>query len=219
MTGVSCASRPCLPAGTCSTSTCRGLRPCTYRTSPLAPAPPSRRTRRPAVAGLAESVVVEGAGSASTPGTRVRHPLRSRGPARHPGPAIEHVRLDQGRSGDLADIAVERHGDHDVGVRLGHQREPVPVRRHQFHLPVQRRRASRTRHRLHPGSADPVGGRIGRVRQHAGRGDQCHHAPGKRALPVRRRVLRADQRPDQSSGALPTLVLARHRALPARPVP
>ncbi len=35
-------------------------------------------------------------------------------------------------------------------VRLGHQREPVPDRRHEHHLSVQRRRANRAGRRFHP---------------------------------------------------------------------
>ncbi len=134
------------------------------------------RTAVLTVAGLAVSVAVEGAGAhldARNPGCR--DPIRTRGSARHSDAAIEHVRHDQGRPRDLAHLAVERHGHHGVGVRIGHQREPVPVRRHELHLPVQRGCTSGTWHRLHPGSARPVRRRLGRVRQHAGRRDQRDH--------------------------------------------
>ena len=122
------------------------------------------------LAGLAESVVVEGAGSridARNPGFGTRFGPETQ---RDPDPTVEHVRLDQGRARSLAHLAVERHrDDHGLGVRLGHEREPVSHRRHELHLPVQRRRAIRAWHRLHPGSAGPVRRGIGRVRQHAGR--------------------------------------------------
>ena len=156
------------------------------------------------LAGLAESVVVEGAGSrieARDPGFGTRfgpEDLKS-----DPDATVEHVRLDQGRPWSLAHLAVERHHHHRVRVRLRHQREPVSHRRHELHLPVQRRRASRAGRRLHSGSAGPVRRGVRRVRQRAGRRDQRHHQAGKRAVSVRRVVLRADGRPDQPAGPAP----------------
>jgi hypothetical protein len=89
------------------------------------------------LAGLAESVSVEGVGSRiDARNTGFRDPVRSRGPESHPDATIEHVRHDQGRPWGLAHIAVKRHRHHGVRVRLWHQREPVSLRRHELHLPV-----------------------------------------------------------------------------------
>ena len=115
---------------------------------------------------------------------RIRDPLRPRGPRRDPDATGEHVRLHQGRPRHFAHLAVKRHRDHRVRVRLRHQREPVSHRRHEFHLPVQRRRASRAGRRLHSGSASPVGRGVRRVRQRAGRRHQRRHQAGKRAVSV-----------------------------------
>ena len=131
---------------------------------------------------------------------RIRDSLRPRGSQGDPDATGEHVRLHQGRSRDLAHVAGERHGDHRVRVRLRHQREPVSHRRHELHLPVQRRRASRAGHRLHSGNAGPVRRGVRRVRQRSGRRHQRRHQAGKRAVSVRRLVLRADRRPDQPAG-------------------
>ena len=109
---------------------------------------------------------------------RIRDPLRSRGSQGDPGPAIQHVRLHQGRSGCVADLA--RQASRPTACRRSAraQRERIPHRRHELHLPVQRRGAIRAGRRLHSGSARPVGGRVGRVRQHAGRRDQRRHRQG-----------------------------------------
>ena len=90
--------------------------------------------------------------------------------------------------------------NHRVRVRLRHQREPVPHRRHELHVPVQRRRASRAGRRLHSGNPGPVRRSVRRVRQRAGRRVQRRHQAGKRSVSVRRLVLRADGRPDQPAG-------------------
>ena len=70
---------------------------------------------------------------------RIRDPLRSRRPQADPGAAIQHVRLHQGRPWRVAHLAGKRLHQQRVGVRLGHERERVPHRRHELHLPVQRR--------------------------------------------------------------------------------
>ena len=154
------------------------------------------------VAGVMQSVDVRGTDSrieARDPGFGTRFgPEDLEG---DPDATREHVRLHQGRPGDLADLAVERHHDHRLRVRLRHQREPVSHRRHELHLPVQRHRASRAGHRLHSGNAGPVRRRVRRVRQRPGRRDQRRHQAGKRAVSLRRVVLRADRRPDQPAGA------------------
>ena len=74
---------------------------------------------------------------------RIRDPLRRRRPPRDPHPAVQHVRFHQGCARRFAHLAVERHGHHRVRVRLRRQREPVSHRRHELHLPVQRRRSRR----------------------------------------------------------------------------
>ena len=55
----------------------------------------------------------------------------------------------------------------------------------------QRRRPSRAGHRLHSGTASPVGGRVRRVRQRAGRRRQRHYQVRQRPLSIGRIVLRA----------------------------
>ena len=117
-------------------------------------------------------------------GSRIRNSLRPRGPQRDPDATGEHVRLHQGRPWHFADLAGKRHGDHRVRVRLRHQRESVSHRRHEFHVPVQRRRASRAGHRLHSGNTSPVRRGVRRVRQRAGRRHQRRHQAGRRAVSV-----------------------------------
>ena len=113
---------------------------------------------------LAESVVVEGAGS--------RIDARNAGFATRFGPEDTKViptrrqslfDLDQNCSWNLADLA----GKHELArirVRLRRQREHVSRRRHELHGHEQRRRAHRAGHRLHSGNTDPVGGRLRRAR-------------------------------------------------------
>ncbi len=137
------------------------------------------------LAGLAESVVVEGAGSrieARDPGfgTRFGPEDLEAIPTRRAS-MFDFIRAAPGISPTSPG---ERHGDHGVGVRLRHQRESVPHRRHELHLPVQRHRASRAGHRLHSGNTGPVRRGVRRVRQRAGRRHQRRHQAGRRAVPV-----------------------------------
>ena len=73
--------------------------------------------------------------------------------------------------------------------------EPVSARRHEHHGDEQRRRARRPRHRLHPGTPDPVGRRVRGVRQRPRRGGQRHH-------PVWKRPFRSDTSYDAQTAAL-----------------
>ena len=153
------------------------------------------------LAGVAESVVVEGAGS--------RIEARGSGFETRFGP--EDLRAIPTRRFSMFDFIRaapgvsptspgKRHDQQRVRVRLRHQREHVSHRRHELHLPVQRRGARRAGRRLHSGSAGAVCRGVRRVRQHAGRRGQRRHQAGRRAVSVRRVVLRADGRPDQPAG-------------------
>ena len=137
------------------------------------------------LAGVAESVVVEGAGSrieARDPGFGTRFgPEDLKAIPTRRASMFDFIRA---APGDLAHLAGERHRDDRVRVRLRHQREPVSHRRHELHLPVQRRRAIRAGRRLHSGSAGPVRRGVRRVRQRAGRRHQRRHQAGKRAVSV-----------------------------------
>ena len=112
-------------------------------------------------------------------------------------------RLDQQHAGRVADVAGKRHGQHRVGVRIGRQREPVSHRRDQFHLSLSGRVARRADRGCHPGSPRAVDGRIGRVRQHAGRRVQRRDEAGRRSLRGRNVVLRAVVRPDGAADRPP----------------
>ena len=186
-----------------------------WRTFPLAPAPPSNARSSCGAPASPSRSSVEGAGSRlDATGSRFQHPLRSRGPASRSRPGassmFDMIRAAPGisptspSSGTATTVSAFGSGTNENQFLFDGD---------QLHLPVQRRRASRARHRLHPGSADPVRGGVGRVRQHAGRGGQRHHPPGKRAVPVRRRLLPARRRPDESPGcACPTSAPTRCRA-------
>ena len=143
-----------------------------------------------------------GRARASKRGERVRdalRPRRSQDASRCAGSACS---ISSGRRPGISPTSPGSVTDEQrLGVRLGHERERVPDRRHELHLPVQRRGAIRAGRRLHSGSASPVGRRVRRVRQHAGRRHQRRHAAGRRSLPVRRVVLRAGGRVDEPAGA------------------
>ncbi len=124
--------------------------------------------------GLAQSVVVEGAGSridARDPGFGTRFgPEDLKAIPTRRASMFDFIRATPGISRPPREAARRpRHDDHRVGLRLRHQREPVSHRRHELHLPVQRRRAIGTGRRLHPGDSGPVDRRVRRVRQRPGR--------------------------------------------------
>ena len=81
----------------------------------------------------------------------------------------------------------------------------------------QRRRASRSGHRLHSGTADPIRGRVGRVRQCPGRRRERHHQIWKQPLSIGRVVLLAGRGADQPAPA--TSVQGSGDRLRARDVP
>ena len=153
------------------------------------------------LAGLAESVSVEGAGS--------RLDARDSGFGTRFGPEdIEAIPTRRQNMFDLIraapGISPTSQGTHElsrVRVRLGRQREHVSHRRHELHRHQQRRRARRAGHRLHPGNTNPVGRGIRGVRRRPGRSVQRRHQAGKQPFSLRRVVLRADRRPDQPTGA------------------
>ena len=131
------------------------------------------------VAGVEESLVVEGTGS--------RIEARGSGFETRFGPedlkAIPVRRFSmfdfiRAAPGVSATSPGQRLDQQRVRVRIGRQREHVPHRRHELHVPVQRRGAIRAGRRFHPGSAGAVRRSVGRVRQHAGRRDQRRHEAG-----------------------------------------
>ena len=65
-------------------------------------------------------------------------------------------------------------------VRIGRQRERVSHRRHELHVSVPGRVARRAERGRHSGNAGAVDGRVGRVRQHAGRRLQRRHQARRR---------------------------------------
>ena len=74
---------------------------------------------------------------------RARDPVRPRLPRDYPHAAVQHVRRDPERAGHVADVAVERHRQHGVLVRIRRERERVHDRRHHLHLSLRRRLAGR----------------------------------------------------------------------------
>ena len=108
------------------------------------------------------------------PGPWVRDSIRRRGSRRDPDATIQFVRLGQDGARHLADVAGGRQRPR-VRSRFGCGPESVSHRRHERHRDRQRRRASRSRRRFHSGTADPDGGRVGRVRQRPGRRRERDH--------------------------------------------
>ena len=154
-------------------------------------------------AGVTESIVVDGAGSridARAPGFATR--FGAAGSRRHSREAVQFVRPGEDRTGDLAHVPRRRQHPR-VGPRFGRGSESVSHRWHQRHCHGQWRRAGGSRHRLHSGTANPVGGRVGRVRQRPGRGCERHHQIWRRPLSIGHVVLLADLRADQPTGATP----------------
>ena len=120
------------------------------------------RTATLKLAGVEESVVVEGTGSRID----ARHPgfgnaLRFRGHRRDSHATGEHVRLRQGRARRVAHLAVQRYRDDHLGVRLRNQRKPVSRRWHEHDLSVQWCRANRAWCRLHSRSTGLRGRSVG----------------------------------------------------------
>ena len=116
-----------------------------------------------------EAVVVDGSGSRIDSGgsgvvTRFRTEDIDAIPMRRSG----SLRLGQGGAGDLADITGRRSPRPSPPsargwIRISFSSTARASRDRQW------RRASRSGHRLHPGAADPVRGRIDRIRQRPGR--------------------------------------------------
>ena len=134
------------------------------------------------VAGVAESIVVEGAGS--------RMEARGSGIETRFGP--EYLRTIPSRRYSMFDGIQAGPGvsptspssgtvNTVVGVRLGRQRKPVPHRRHEFHLSLLWRLARRAERRRHSGNPGPVGRRVCRVRQHPGHASSTS-SPGRAAI-------------------------------------
>ena len=96
------------------------------------------------LAGVAESIVVEGSGSrieARSSGFETRfgpESLRAIPTRRYS--MFDFIRAAPGVSPTSPSSGI---GQHHVHVRLRRQREPVPHRRHELHLPVRRRLARR----------------------------------------------------------------------------
>ena len=143
------------------------------------------RTAVLTLGGLAESVVVEGAGSriearGSGFGTRFGPEDIKAIPTRRSS-MFDFIR---GRPRHLGHLAGNRRELPGVRVRLRRQREHVSHRRHELHLPGQRRRARRAGHRLHSGNTGPVRRGVRGVRQRAGCRRQRRHQAGQQPLSV-----------------------------------
>ena len=80
-------------------------------------------------------------------------------------------------------------------VRLGHQRELVPARRHRLHGAHQRRLVAVSQHRRDRGDRGAVARRHRRVRQRAGRRVQHRDPPGLEHVQGRRDRLLPERRP------------------------
>ena len=173
---------PASGSRTCSTSSWTGFATLHEADIRIGAGATIERTVVLKLAGRAESVVVEGAGSridARDPGFGTRFgPEDIKAIPTRRSSMFDFIRAAPG----ISPTSPRKRYRHDrVGVRLRHQREPVSHRRHELHLPVQRRRAIRAGRRLHSGSAGPVGRRVRRIRQRAGRRDQRGDTAGKRA--------------------------------------
>ena len=125
--------RACTP----STSSCRRVCLLPRGNISIGAGATLERTAVLTLAGVAESVVVEG-------GSRIE--ARSSGFETRFGPeylqhdsdpAVQHVRPDQGRARRVADVAVERDREHGVGVRLRRQRELFLIDGTNFTCPCQ----------------------------------------------------------------------------------
>ena len=130
----------------------------------------------------------------------LRDSVRRRGPRRDPDEAIQLPGLGQDRARHLADVSVRQQRPR-VRLRFRRGSESVSPRWHEHHRDRQRRVEGRSRRRLHSGAADPVGGRVGRVRQRPGRRRQRHHQIRREPLSVRCGLLLANRCADQPAGA------------------
>ena len=145
------------------------------------------------LAALADSIVVHGVRLAPRrPKPGLRDPVRRRGPRRDPHEAIQLPGLGQDRARHLADVSVRQQRPR-VRLRFRRGSESVSPRWHEHHRDRQRRVEGRSRRRLHSGTADPVGGRVGRVRQRPGRRRQRHHQIRREPLSIRCGLLLADR--------------------------
>ena len=102
------------------------------------------------------------------PRPRVRNSVRRRGPRRDPDETIQLPGLGQDGARHLADVT-GREQCPCLRPRFRRRSESISSRWHEYHRDRQRRLAGRARRRLHSGTADPVRGRVGRIRQCPGR--------------------------------------------------
>ena len=98
-----------------------------------------------------------------------------------PMTTVQFVRLGQDGARDFAHLTGGRQRAR-VRFRFGRGPESVSHRRHERHRSDQRYRASRSGHRLHSRAADPIRGRVGRVRQRPGRRRERDHEVRKQSL-------------------------------------
>ena len=117
---------------------------------------------------------------------RGRHQLRSGMGGERPGSPLLVLRPDQRRAGrqrgDLDQLAL-------AVVRVGHQREPLPDRRHRLHGATERRRLAVAEHRRDRGNPGALARRARRLRQPRWRGVQRRDPPGQQHLPRRWQLL------------------------------
>ncbi len=132
------------------------------------------------VAGVAESLVVEGGSLIGARESGFDDAIRPGAAAQHSNAPLQHVRHDSVGARRVGHVAFQRHRQHRLLVRVGRQREPVPHRRHELHVPVPGRVARRAERGRDSGNPDSVDGRVGRVRQHAGRRLQRRHQTRRR---------------------------------------
>ena len=154
------------------------------------------------LAGLAESVVVEGAGSrveARGSGVETRFGMESLRtiPTRRAS-MFDSIRAAPGvsptspSSGTSTTISAFGSGANENQFLIDGTN---------FTCPCNGVRAIGAGRRLHSGSSSPVGRRVRRVRQRSGRGDQRRHQAGQRAVSVGHIVLRSGGGLDQPAGA------------------
>jgi hypothetical protein len=136
------------------------------------------------LAGVAESIVVQGAGSrieARDPGFGTRfgpEDVRSIPTRRNSmfdfikaAPGISPTAPSSGKNNTISAFGSSTNENHFLFDGT-------------LHLPVQRRRASGAGNRFHSGSAGPIRWGVSRVRQRSGRRDQRRHPSRKRAFSV-----------------------------------
>jgi Carboxypeptidase regulatory-like domain len=137
------------------------------------------------VAGIAESIVVQGTGS--------RLEARSSGFETRFGP--EYLKTIPSRRFSMFDAIRAAPGVSPTSPSSGTvttvsafgsggQREPVSHRRHEFHMPLRGRVARGAECRRHSGSPGPVRRHLGRVREHPGHCVQRRYATGQQPFRV-----------------------------------